>query len=161
MTVSAMIGIELANGAVLASYCHTDGEPALLGINLLESFTDYEYLFGAIQLGAALSWGDARDACEANHSIGTPSRGVTLYYKRDLQYTSAGEALRSVAKRCEAVGYNSVTGFIERMFTGSINYSYVLTLDNTWIVCDIANKQVDYDAEVTGAIVVPDYKCAM
>ena len=148
MTVSAMIGIELGDGTVLSSYCHTDGEPAQLGSNLLESFTDYEYLFGAIQLGAARSWGDARDACEANHSFGTPSRGVTLYYKRDLQYTSASEA----------VGYNSVTEFIERMFTGSINYSYVLTLDNTWIVCDIANKQVDYDAEATGAIVVPDYE---
>lgn len=137
MSTRARIGIELADGTVLSSYCHNDGYMSGLGILLVDHYSDAAKLLEAINLGDASTWGTVVHPT-GEHTFASREQGVNVYYERDRNEEDCGPWM-----------FDNMKEFVN---CSNEDFGYAYTLDGLWLCaneCDITSagrKKVNYDA---------------
>jgi hypothetical protein len=116
MATRARIGLQKADGTVIASYQHWDGYTGGLGYNLCDNWTDMNKVKSAIELGDASVWGivigtktDFDDRNSEAHDY------QNIYYGRDR-----GE------KDCQYLTYRNEQVYLMNGFLSGEEYIYLI-----------------------------------
>lgn len=136
MATRGLIAIELKDSSVLSSYHHYDSYPSGLGALLIEHYNRREKLLEAVDLGDASFWGENIHPSTTTHSFDNREEGVSVYYGRDR-----GE------KNTEAKEHDSIDAWVDYVKSAGVDYGYLLTKDNLWVMVSVHERKIDWDAE--------------
>ncbi len=134
MSTRSYIGIELDDGRILGSYCHSDGYLTYNGAMLLDHYSDRAKVEKLISLGDMATLNECIDPNpDFAHSFEDRQEGVTVFYGRDRREKG------TEPKIIDLDDINSPDSWIE--------YCYVYGKDGKWryFVCGQSEKPVFRD----------------
>ena len=134
MSTRSYIGIELDDGRILGSYCHSDGYLTYNGAMLLDHYSDRAKVEKLISLGDMATLNECIDPNpDFAHSFEDRQEGVTVFYGRDRREKG------TEPKIIDLDDINSLDSWIE--------YCYVYGKDGRWryFVCGQSEKPVFRD----------------
>lgn len=134
MSTRSYIGIELDDGRILGSYCHSDGYLTYNGAMLLDHYSDRAKVEKLISLGDMATLNECIDPNpDFAHSFEDRQEGVTVFYGRDRREKG------TEPKIIDLDDINSPDSWIE--------YCYVYGKDGSWryFVCGQSEKPVFRD----------------
>lgn len=134
MSTRSYIGIELDDGRILGSYCHSDGYLTYNGAMLLDHYSDRAKVEKLIFLGDMATLNECIDPNpDFAHSFEDRQEGVTVFYGRDRREKG------TEPKIIDLDDINSPDSWIE--------YCYVYGKDGKWryFVCGQSEKPVFRD----------------
>ena len=134
MSTRSYIGIELDDGRILGSYCHSDGYLTYNGAMLLDHYSDRAKVEKLVSLGDMATLNERIDPNpDSVHSFEDRQEGVTVFYGRDRREKG------TEPKIIDLNDINSPDSWIE--------YCYVYGKDDKWryFVCGQNERPVFRD----------------
>ena len=116
MATRARIGIQQADGTIIAAYQHWDGYPGGLGYKLIDHWTNPEKVQKAIELGNASTWNQIiGEKCDFDDRNAESHDVQNIYYGRDRGEKDQG-----------AHTYKNESEYLKEGFSSGEEYIYLL-----------------------------------
>ena len=116
MATRARIGIQQADGTIIAAYQHWDGYPGGLGYKLCEHWTNPEKVQKAIELGNASTWNQIiGEKCDFDDRNAESHDVQNIYYGRDRGEKDQG-----------AHTYKNESEYLQEGFHSGEEYIYLM-----------------------------------